>query len=479
VKNKIKNILFSIIGLSFYLYPPTASLFNPPLDWENAKTLDGFIRLITRASYGTFKAYSEASPHFVTQLLSFFSVFFYILSDFRILGVMFILIGLFYFKKINRLFLRFVLISAIVELFYFFYANYILISDFNIAGFERFLTFLYLVLIFPFAFGIYYIFNLFRNIQAKFITNEILKRIINASFYTFIIVFLLIVTIKNLLIVRNIPNMKDFQYFGESILKTAPKKSLIILEHDTYIFPALYSFYLKGQKVDVKLILGSLLFRDYYRERVKKQYPDLFIWKKMEKSVKKNMEIFLYNNNERYIILFNEPPQVGYWLPYGLLWKYYPTAEAARNDTLEVITYNQEFWKNYRIPELTNGKKDISYLSNLQKTILKAYLSFGKLLIYNKRIKEADRVLQTIYHTYQTHFYDPELIKLYTQLRDCLRSTYYFNQMKESDFLDKSEDLKILIQYFGVCRITPANPEKYIKKYQEFKQREDVSLDKL
>ena len=63
------DILFSLIFIPFYLYPLIASYFNPPLDWENSKSITGLIRLITRYSYGTFSAYFGSIPNLILSLI--------------------------------------------------------------------------------------------------------------------------------------------------------------------------------------------------------------------------------------------------------------------------------------------------------------------------------------------------------------------------------------------------------------------------
>jgi thioredoxin-like negative regulator of GroEL len=46
--------LLSVLGLSLHLYMPLASAQNPPMDWGNTQTKEGFIHVITRGQYASF-----------------------------------------------------------------------------------------------------------------------------------------------------------------------------------------------------------------------------------------------------------------------------------------------------------------------------------------------------------------------------------------------------------------------------------------
>lgn len=121
-----KNVLVFVVvsftlGTSFYVYSIIASSYIPPLDWENAKTLAGFIRLITRSSYGVFKAYDASSGNITNQIFDSFSFFIFALHDFRVIGLFFAIIGIFRLKKNDKQMFVFFVTTMLLHLFFFLY----------------------------------------------------------------------------------------------------------------------------------------------------------------------------------------------------------------------------------------------------------------------------------------------------------------------------------------------------------------------
>lgn len=53
-KQLLLLLLLGMLGLSFHLYMPLASEQNPPMNWANARTLEGFRHALTRGQYAKF-----------------------------------------------------------------------------------------------------------------------------------------------------------------------------------------------------------------------------------------------------------------------------------------------------------------------------------------------------------------------------------------------------------------------------------------
>lgn len=68
-KSLLPAALFLILGLIPYLYLPLGAAHDPPLNWGNPSTLQGFVRMVTRAGYGTFSLGAESGSGWTLRSL--------------------------------------------------------------------------------------------------------------------------------------------------------------------------------------------------------------------------------------------------------------------------------------------------------------------------------------------------------------------------------------------------------------------------
>ena len=140
-----------------------------------AKTFDGFVRLITRSSYGVFKAYDASSGNITNQIFDSLSFFIFVFHDFRMVGLFFAIIGAFRLKAKSKQIFTFFVTTMLIHLFFLFYTNFSLSGSFTIAMYERFLIPIYLLFIIPFAFGITYSYEVLALFSRKWVKNNSLK----------------------------------------------------------------------------------------------------------------------------------------------------------------------------------------------------------------------------------------------------------------------------------------------------------------
>lgn len=391
----LKNIFFVALGLIFYIYPPIASYHKTPIDWENSQSLLGFLRLITRFSYGTFKAYASSTPNIINQFFDIISALLFIIKDFKPLGVGIIIYGFYYLKKKSDKLFSFVFVSLIVYLVFIFITNFVLASSFVSATFERYLIGLYFILIFPFAFGILGLTHLFEEKIVVMIKNALLKKIVKGSSILFFLIFFVINFQSSLKTISTIPNIDQFDIFAKNILDSVPKNSIVSLSSDVSYFPTSYYYFVKKYRPDVIFLSYGLISKDYYQERLKRYYPSLVIPK--ESDYGKFVEQFISENSKKHDIFFEAPIQIGYWVPYGLLWKYYPVQDQIEKDSQAIIAKNFQIWESvYSIPKLSEAQRDVLFLDDLQKDYLNGLYNFSQYLIYNKKIDQAKETLKFI-----------------------------------------------------------------------------------
>lgn len=409
LKKYFKTIIFFIImGAIFYLYAPIASIFNPPLDYENAKTIEGFIRLATRATYGTFNAYNGVKPSLSVQLSSFLTIFLLIFRDFQILGIFFVSLGLFQALQVIKKWSYFFLIALICHLLFFYLAKFDLSNSFHLAIFERFLISLYFILIIYGAIGL----------------SEVI-RILN--FYFKIIVFLLflssvvLIGLSNYKSLRNIHNLSTFNVLGSDIIKSVPYGSILYVGNDHTVFPTLYHLFGLKKRQDVVLIQMHLFRNTNYISQFQKKYPHVYAPNNL--NTPEGFKIFL-KRNESYGIYFETPLRLGYWLPHGLLWKYYSTKELLEKDLKNESIINEYLWNSvYKIPKIDKDLKRVLHLQVIQDYYIQSYISFAKILHLSKQYEKEKEVL-IIAQQYRPQNKDvlSSLLNLYIEQKDCTRA---------------------------------------------------------
>lgn len=91
--------LFSVLGMSFYLYLPIRSLANPSIDWSNTETFSHIASHILRRQYGKISKFAHSFPLFAKQFGMYFEL---LLSQFTPWVALFIPFGLFKLFRANR-----------------------------------------------------------------------------------------------------------------------------------------------------------------------------------------------------------------------------------------------------------------------------------------------------------------------------------------------------------------------------------------
>lgn len=409
LKNRLKKIysnrklclqmlFFIFIGASFYLYSIIVSYNNTILDWENAKTIQGFFSLITRSSYGSFKAYSGSSANIGNQLSDMISGLVFILLDFKPLGIIFIGIGLVVAHKYGKQFSQFLFVSLLLHFIFLFYTNFVLTSTISSGMFERFLIPIYIVLIFFLGMGVDYFYNHYYLVIVRKVKNTYLKTFIKVSFFAFLVIFIFIVGIQNYKTMSQIANIKVFEQFGSDIVKTVPYGSILTTQGDTSTFTSMYQLYGLKTRKDIVFFQLGLMGKKNYIEMIKKRTPNLIISHPIRGN--DDFERFIANNEKRGYYAEREM-SVGSWRPYGLLWKYYPDALSAASDSANLLAENKKLWNQYRIPVLPAEQKNIFHLNSISEYYINSYQSYAKLLVFMNKYEEAEIVLRDIAEHYK------------------------------------------------------------------------------
>ena len=306
--------IFFILGLTPYIYIPVAASRNPPINWDNASTLKGFIDLVIRRDYGTFSAGPFPQPAFDARLVAVKEFFTSLISSVSFPAFILGLIGMARLFKKDRflgtaIFLSFFLSGP----FFAAYANFPIINTFVLGAVERFYLFSHVIFIIFFAAGL--------EGLALF-----LKRVFSKPEYATLIICVFFI-IPLLLFRANLKKTDlskvsmgtDFAYDN---LVNVDKNALVITYGDTKGFNSWYAHLVLRYRPDVQMIqIGNFGIKNEYFDTI---YLEIY---KNNKNIE-SVELFaqavkrVHKDRKVYSMIPVRKVEKGYlWLPRGLVFE--------------------------------------------------------------------------------------------------------------------------------------------------------------
>lgn len=342
VRNIVKNSLFFVLGLLPYLYVYFAAKTNPSINWGNPVSLHNFIRLITRAEYGSFQSGPLVGQTLSSRFLQIPTYFFFLKDDITAIGLILAIFGVYFAwrrRKDKPWFNFLILLFISTGPLYFFYASYIITDGFALAIFERFLLPSYLIL------------SIFIGIGTSAIKNTLETRIgkLNNLVYLMLLILPISLFIINYPKISILKSDTTAENHGKNILDTLPHGAILILERDNSLFDTQYVYYGLKYRPDVKFIHSQKLVTRQLGGIIKKYYPNLIV---PTSTGTKYVDDFLAENYE-VAPIYSEgiiPTKLTdiYWLPYGLLYRMYRRSDLPKPETVK--TDNERLWTSYVDP---------------------------------------------------------------------------------------------------------------------------------
>ncbi len=375
-----------VAGLLPYLYIPIAAHGTSIVNWDRAVTLGQFIKLITRADYGTFMSSAAAGTQMYQRFLSIRAYGDFFLLDFSYIGVFLLLVGIFWAWKFKRNFL----IACVLGLIcigpgFYFYASFPLGGRFTLGTYERFMLSSY-VMIAPFiGLGAYAV--------VRFLVHRI--TIIRAKSKEQIIAILSVATLLYPILFGSISvwrfmglaHDKTAENFALDILASAPPKAIIFLVHDVALFTTQYVRYGLYKRPDTIVIQFSRLQQPDYQFVLKRIFPDLVI---PPDSADFTQDFIDKNREYRPILtnsLFPLKPEFE-WLPNGLLYQLVPASQ--KQSPEKVVQDNSLLWEKFHNPTAgVLGRYHHLMLSNVLDEYAAAAVSYGEILGQSGRLDQA------------------------------------------------------------------------------------------
>src|SRR3989344_806534 len=297
-KKVTKLFVLFLLGLLPYLFIPFSILQKTPINWAGSLSVINFLRLISRADYGSFNDFQDLaglSPFTkIFQLQWYFNV---LKADFTIFGLFLVLAGLvFLFTKYRDLF--------------------------------WFLTLGFFFLVIIIGFGILAI----VEYSKKFFNQKIQKKYVLHLVVPFVFILFPIS-----LLVINFPktDLSEYrlgQYFGEDLLASASPPGFLFLQGDSVLFNTQYSYYVDEINPESIVVMIGRLKRPAYRyvlanEHPEVNYPDEFFEEGLKDLSVLFREIVLRNENKFAVysnVQADAIPEGYVWIREGLLYRMYP-----------------------------------------------------------------------------------------------------------------------------------------------------------
>ncbi len=433
---RVKLVSFLLIGCAAYLYAPIASYFNPPLDWENAKTIDGFIRLFLRTAYGTFNAYSNSQSSFFSHAYDFIAAFLFILQDFKIPGVILLIVGGFSLRKMKKLLQlsAFIIISIITHIVFLTYTNFVLTVPFTTAMYERFLISLYYILTLLCAIAIHSLSQLYKRLQIVFIV--------------FLIVYVAVVGFVNSKTILQIRSLKIFDQVAKDILTTVPKGGIVYAGTDNTNFPVQYYMFGLKKRPDVLFLPINHLNKKHELDKIKKDGRLVGIQKKDSLSAKDLEQLLALNENKG--IYMEHPLPTGYWMPTGLLWKYYSTEAKATADIPNLLKSNKRLWESeYVVPVLSENQKNFLHVQVVQDLYREALKENSKLYFIAKEYAYSFTLLERAHNLGRSNKEEKAtLLNIATHAKLCQKAKTYYAELSLYTTEEMSDAIKKALHSF-------------------------------
>ena len=469
------------MGASFYLYAIIASYNNAVLDWENTKTVAGFIRLITRSAYGSFKAYQSSGANIANQISDIISGLVFAFMDFKPLGIIFICFGIYAgaVQKYEKKFVGFLYISTISHLLFLFYTNFVLTTPGTSGMFERFLIPLYFVLIFFFGIGADYFYKHIFSKVVQLLKKSSLKRFVEVSYFIFISLFILILALQNNKIIKLVPRLHYFDTLSKDILRTVPKGGILSPQSDTTTFVVSYVIYGLGERPDIVLFHLGLVDKENYIRMLKTKHPSLIISGLLKSS--ESFNSFIAKNSIKGGYFSEKEQNIGTWRPYGLLWKYYPDNASAASDSANLLSYSKKLWtKIYTIPKLTDSERSVFHLNSVEQFYINAYQNYAKLLVYMSEYNEAEEVLKKITYQYKKNDIESEaaymnILVLQNKCNEALSIAAHINI--EQSIKTHPEFIQSAIRYLKKCEPQNGHIIEYQRLFEIFQKSSKTNLN--
>lgn len=473
-------VLFGL-GLSPYLYLPLAARGSAIINWDRAVDLSGFIRLISRADYGTFVSSGYYGAMLFDRFLQLKAYFQFLLLDFKWIGIGLTLLGLFWLWRYRKTYFRFWLIAVFfLGPGFFFYASFPLMNRFTVGTYERFLLPSYVLLYPLLGLGMWQLWDWWQKLTVR--KNYRLALVAGRVLLTTAVCIYLFMTLgMTLWRFWGLPADRTAENLANDILESVPSGSILFLIRDTPLFTTQYVRYALGKRPDVVALHFHRLGVADYQTTVAKVFPELSI---PGKTGEKFVDEFIKANREKYPIYANAQIAVDkdwFWVPHGLLYRL--TTQSELPSVTAMLETNQKLWVNYHDP--TRGllsRYNHLMLADVRDVYATARISLGKTLLRAGLTSEAkEQFNQAINLGGDTQLSDAYVYRGLTELfsKNCEAALGDFASARKAALVDDKFFSLYEATTYQDCVGNQEQAKRLFEDYEKKRAIEQTPLEKL
>jgi len=399
-KLRMRQVLGGIVagGTGFlpYLYVAVAARGTSVVNWDRATDISRFMRLVTRADYGSFMSGSTVGHSLLERLLNVKIYTVFTVTDFTWAGLLLACAGIIWLWRRNRR----VCIALCTGVFltgpaFAFYASFPTINRFVLGTVERFVLPGYMLLSIACGIGAYAVSTVITSVIRRVIRQPVRK--VNTVFLLFFsVLFLYPVTVGSMNAWRfaGIGTDMTTDNFARDVLDSTPEGSVLLLTRDTPLFGVQYMRLALRYRQDVYVIHAARLpFVDYH-ETLKAAYPGL-AFPPDDTDPGRYAEAFIRANSAVRTVATNSPIALGgdgTWLPHGLVYVFDP---AEGEVTAEQMAANETRWLAFHDPNAgLLSRYHHLFLTNVLDEYAISANEYGMYLLRHEHITEASGMFE-------------------------------------------------------------------------------------
>lgn len=473
---------WGLAGLLPYLYVPITARLDPIINWDRAVTPAAFMRLISRADYGTFVSGGSFGQTLYERTLAVWAYLTFFVTDWTVVGVIFLCAGLVaLWRKDRAAFWTWTIALFSIGPAFLFYASFPLTSRFTLGTYERFLLPGYVIIAVLLGIGWSLLQESVRAARAVQVSGGKRQAVV-ILFSVICMIYPLSLGGMTLWRFWGLPNDRTAENLGRDMLAGVSHGGVVLLFQDTALFTAQYVRYVLGVRSDTAVLHGARLPIADYRIVLKKHFPDLII---PDADMTSFASAFIKANTVGTRRVYsNVTIPVGdgwYWVPRGLLYEAVPFADLPNASVMYADAVKIQSMMHRPTDGILRRYPHLM-LADVLDVYATGRIALGKTLVRADMWAEAQEefAAAAAYDGDTSSVESYELLGL-TKLhaKDCLGALSAFRTAQERSYVKTASHLRLESMTYGECLGDTVRAQELFSEYERLKKTSEQSLDTL